>query len=154
MTTPFPEQSDLNRVEYYVIPDGRNKGIHVMYGRWPVNTLAHRGLIGRRYYYRPATAPELAVQKPPHTRYSKARYLSLETLIKDEIELVGESHAECIMAALEKVCLSHGLSGRKIGAGRCLWESTACQPTFPKPGNQNPPASQLRHQIHTIPNPP
>jgi hypothetical protein len=82
-------------IHYYVVPgNGRNAGIHVTYGWFPLSTLKHRGWLDHRVSARPPSNEELECIHQWH-RHTSFRYERFEQLVEDE-EREGTPHPGCI----------------------------------------------------------
>ena len=86
-------------VRYYKLYSERNGGIIVVYGNWPGSAMKSRGWTQKRMFYqREATTQEMA-ELSGALRYMSIRYTSLDSLLRDELEILSVADVEKLREA-------------------------------------------------------
>lgn len=81
-------KSSEKKVTYYAVVEGRNKGIIVAYGNWPIRSVRHRRW-GLPITSRRMVEDEIEYEKTC-CRYHFYRYKTIESLLVDEQKIVQE----------------------------------------------------------------
>lgn len=96
----FEMEEFEKKVTYYIVNEGRNKGIIVAYGNWPERSIRHFGW-GRELASRYMTDDEIAYEKTC-TRYHFDRYETIEALLADEKKIVSQDIYDMLYQSFAK----------------------------------------------------